>query len=91
MIKGVELSFTSKRARGNEFADVIQLENISKGETNRGCAEVLRAIACQDFLAIDFSNQASKIADILKKLGVHYLQSDLIYRMPGKAMSLVER
>ena len=75
----VEIHFSSKRVPGRGFSDVIQMENVpAKGEINRECAEVLRAIACQDFLAIDFPDQASKIADILKKLGVHYLQDTTI-------------
>jgi hypothetical protein len=66
----LEIHFSSKRVPRREFSDVIQMENVpTKGEANRECAEVLRAIACQDFLTIDLPNQASKIADILKKLG----------------------
>jgi hypothetical protein len=75
----LEIHFSAEQVPGKGFSDLIQMENVpAKGEPNRECADVLRALVSHDYLAIDFPNQPIKIAGILKKLGVHYMQDAAI-------------
>jgi hypothetical protein len=70
----MEISFKCARSSENRFSDSIQIEHPAVEEPNRECAEVLCAVASQEFLAIDFPNEVRATADILTKLKVEYLK-----------------
>lgn len=67
----VEIYFTYKRVPETRLYEaVVQMENTVEDEPGRECAEVLCAIAGQEFVVIDFLNEVGPITDILSRLRV---------------------